>query len=161
MRDNDNNREPYGLEGGMGQVRPVDWTRTEAQISSHEGFAPESIKVRNDDTPGSSASPPTMRLARPPAWTHRDDLMCTTRVPTDNGPDQYDTTDPLVAKALCAGCPREAKRACLAAAMEEEEGLGPRSRYLVRGGLTGHARGVLAQKDQQAETWGSQEGLSA
>lgn len=161
MRDNDNNREPYGLEGGMGQVRPVEWTRTEAQLSSHEGFAPESIKVRNDDTPGSSAAPPTMRLARPPAWTHRDDLMCTTRVPTGNGPDQYDTTDPLVARALCAGCPREVKRACLEAAMEEEGDLGPRSRYLVRGGLTGYARGVLAQKDQETEAWDSPNGLSA
>lgn len=142
MRDNGNRREPFGLEGGSGVVRPNDWTRTEAQLSSHEGFAPEAIRVRGDDTPGASEAPPTMQLAKPPAWTHRDDLVCTAWVPTGNARDPYDTSDRLRAKALCAGCP--VKRACLDDAMEMEHGLSGRHRYLVRGGLTPHARARLS-----------------
>jgi hypothetical protein len=139
MRDNSNNSG----SGGAGQIKPVDWTRTENQLSSHESFAPEHIVARGDV--GVSAAPlPTMRLAVPPPWTHRDGLPCVQRVPRGNQPDPYDTNDKRVAKALCAGCP--VKQACLDEAMELEEGLGPRSRYLVRGGLTpkGRARQALS-----------------
>lgn len=149
MRDNGNNmREPFGMEGGSGVVRPSDWTRTEAQLSSHEGFSPEAIKVRGDDTLGASEAPPTMQLAKPPAWTHRDDLVCTKWVPTGNGPDFWDTTDRRRARVLCAACPVRAE--CLDAAMEEEGGLSARNRYLVRGGLTPRGRaeraGVTSQE---------------
>lgn len=136
MRDNSNT---HG-SGGAAQIQPVHWTRTEHQVSSHEGFAPEHIGVRADL--GVSAAPlPTMRLAVPPSWTHRDDLPCTQLVPKGNGRDPYDTNDKKAAKKLCAGCP--VRQACLDDALAEEEGLGPRSRYLVRGGYTPRGRARL------------------
>ena len=105
MRDNDNRgREPFGLGSGSGVVRVAEYTRTEAQVSSHEGFAPEAIWVRDDEAVSSEA-PPTMRLAVPPPWAQRDDLPCTKRVPKGNQPDPYDTNSTKAARKLCAGCP--------------------------------------------------------
>ena len=140
MRDNDNN---HG-SGGAGQIKPVSWTRTEHQLASHESFAPEHIGGRAD-LAVSSAPLPTMRLAVPPPWTHRDDLPCTQRVPKGNAKDPYDTNDKRAAKKLCAGCP--VIQACLDDALREEEGLGPRSRYLVRGGYTPRGRARLTSPD--------------
>lgn len=136
MRDNSNN---HG-SGGAGQIKPVSWTRTEHQLSSHESFAPEGITPRGEVSPESNGRP-TMQLAKPPAWTHRDDLPCTKRVPQGNQPDPYDTSNKRVARALCAGCP--VRRACLDAALIEESGLSDRSRYLVRGGYTPKERAKL------------------
>lgn len=138
MRDNGINAG----SGGASQIKPVHWTRTEHQLSTHEGFAPEGVRPRGEVEPVAHATP-TLRLARPPAWTHRDDLPCTKWVPQGDQPDHYDTTDPRRAKALCAGCP--VKRACLSDALEEEAGLSYRSRYLVRGGLTPKGRARLAR----------------
>lgn len=83
-----------------------------------------------------------MRLATPPAWTHRDDLPCTKLVPKAHGKDHYDTIDPAKAKALCAGCP--VRRDCLADALAMEGDLVGRSRWLIRGGYTPMGRAELA-----------------
>lgn len=141
MRDNGNGGESPSGSGGHGQIKPVDWTRTEHQVAAHQGFRQGEVKPRGEVAPSAGESP-TMRLAVPPSWTHRDDLPCVQRLPKGNEKDLYDTTDPLMAKALCAGCP--VKRECLADAMAEEEGLGPRSRWLVRGGMTPVGRAKLA-----------------
>lgn len=142
MRDN-GNREPVSSgSGGAAQIRPVEWTRTEHQVSSHEGFAPETITPRGDmSILGGEGR--TMQLAKPAEWTVPE-MPCVLRVPKGNQRDPYDTNDSRAAKRLCAGCP--VKDACLADAMADEEGLGPRSRYLVRGGLTprGRARQALS-----------------
>lgn len=140
MRDNSNN---HG-SGGAGQIKPVSWTRTEHQLASHESFAPEGVTPRGEVSPASNGEP-TMRLAVPPPWTHRDDLPCTKRVPTGNQPDLYDTNNPKVATALCAGCP--VKRVCLEDALADEKGLSGRSRYLVRGGYTPKGRAKLTMPD--------------
>lgn len=140
MRDNGNGRELFGLGSGSGVVRVVEWTRTEHQVKDHDSFTPEAIHVRGDDHFASDA-PPTMLLATPPKWAHRDDLPCTKTVPKGNARDPYDTADKAKAKALCAGCP--VQRECLDDAMEQEHGLGGKSRYLVRGGLTPHQRGRI------------------
>lgn len=139
MRDNGNGRESFGLGSGSGVVRPSDWTRTEWQVRSHDGFAPEALQTRGDSDVQATEAPPTMLLASPPKWTHRDDLPCIKLVPKGNARDPYDTSDKAKAKALCAGCP--VQQACLDEAMEQEKGLSGRSRYLVRGGLTPHERG--------------------
>lgn len=141
MRDN-GNRDPFGLGAGSGVVRPVDWTPTHYQIKPHEGYAPEVLRTRGEDSPGNAQAPATKLLAVPPSWTHRDDLPCVKRVPRGNEKDPYDTTDRKAARALCAGCP--VKQECLTDALREEEGLGPRSRNLVRGGLTPSERYVQA-----------------
>lgn len=138
MRDN-GRRELFGLANGVGLVKVVSWTRTENQLARHEGFAPEAIHVRDDESMTSSEAPATMRLAEPPKWTHRDDLPCTKLVPVAHARDPYDTNDRAKAKALCTGCP--VRLACLDDAMEEEAGLTGRSRYLVRGGYTPRERG--------------------
>lgn len=143
MRDNGKTPEwqshSHG-SGGAGQIKPVHWTRTEHQVAAHESFAPGTVVPRGEvglTTDGS----PTMLLAVPPKWTHRDDLPCVQRLPRGNERDPYDTSDPNMAKALCAGCP--VKRECLEAALVEEEGLSGRSRYLVRGGYTPWGRSKL------------------
>lgn len=137
MRDNDNQS---GWSGGAGQIKPVFFVRTEYQVSAFEGFKPEEIHPRDGQSP-SSASARTPRLAEPPAWAQRDGLPCVQLVPKGHARDPYDTSDRKQARALCAGCP--VRRACLDDAMEMEHGLGGRSRYLVRGGLTPHARARL------------------
>jgi WhiB family redox-sensing transcriptional regulator len=139
MRDNGNS---VG-SGAHVQIKPVHWARTEHQIAKHEGFRPESLRPREPAAP-SASDKPTMRLAEPPAWAQRDDLPCTKLVPKRGQPDLFDTSDEKVARALCAGCPLEAKRACLADAMAEEGDLSDRSRWLVRGGLTPKQRAVRA-----------------
>ena len=135
MRDNDTNHGSGGAH-----IKPADYIRTDNQLLSHESFTPEHITPRGDLAVSSSGLP-TMLLAVPPSWTHRDDLPCTTRVQRGNGPDLYDTNDSQRARALCAGCP--VKQACLDDALREEAGLGPRSRYLVRGGITPRRRGLM------------------
>lgn len=143
MRDNGNGGEKFSGSGGHGQIKPVHWTRTEHQIAKHESFAPEALRPRDPAAP-STGEKPTMLLAVPPSWAQRDDLPCTKRVPKGNQPDPYDTSDEKAAKRLCAGCPLEAKRACLEDAMREEGDLSARSRWLVRGGLTPAERAVRA-----------------
>lgn len=133
MRDNGNQREAFGLGGGSGVVRVVEWTRTEHQVSPHEGFASGLVWTRGEDAPRASA-PATLLLAVPPDWAQVDGKPCTERVPRHNEPDPYDTSDPEKAAALCAGCP--VRPECLEAALEEEGDLAARSRWLVRGGLT-------------------------
>lgn len=125
---------------GGAQIKPVSWIRTEHQVSSQEGFAPGYIEPR-EPVVLSTADARTPQLAKPPAWTHRDDLPCTTRVPSGNQPDLYDTSDEHMAKLLCAGCP--VKRECLAEAMLDEGDLGPRARWLVRGGKTPEQRASM------------------
>lgn len=142
MRDNGNRREMFGLGSGSGVVKPAEWTRTDYQVRPHEGFAPQAIHTKGDDGPGCTEAPPTMLLANPPEWAHRDDLPCTKLVPKGHARDPYDTSDVVKARALCAGCP--VRRECLEDAMDREMGLSGRSRYLVRGGLTPHERGRLA-----------------
>lgn len=141
MRDNGNRESKGGYSGGAGQIKPSDWTRTEFQVPAHEGYRPEQIHAREAGRVASDGSP-TKRLAEPPKWTHRDDLPCTKVVPTAHGRDPFDTNDRKAAARLCAGCP--AMQACLDDAMAQEDGLSPRSRYLIRGGLTPWARGERA-----------------
>lgn len=146
MRDNGITNSTVRMvraDAGDRQLKPIEWVRTEYQIGRQEGFAPEAIAPR-DPPPPSGSNKPTMRLATPPAWTHRDDLPCVKWVPKGNQPDPYDTSDRLVARALCAGCPVKAQ--CLADAMEEEAGLSAGSRYLVRGGLTPRGRWQREQR---------------
>lgn len=130
MRDNGSNASSGN---GGSHIRPVSWIRTDHQLSHADGFKPEEIARRepfNLTTDGSY----TMRLAEPPKWTHRNDLPCVSLVPVAHSRDPFDTSDPIKAEALCAGCP--VRSACLDAALAEEDGLSYRSRYLVRGGLT-------------------------
>lgn len=135
--------ELFGSASGVGLVGVITWIGTKYQVKPHEGYAQGPLHVRDKDDAGvSEQAPPTPRLAVPPKWTHRNDLPCVTRLPVGNQKDPYDTSDRLVARALCAGCP--VKRECLDAAQVEEEGLGPRSRYLVRGGLTPTGRAEKA-----------------
>lgn len=127
---------------GGAQIKPASWIRTEWQVSLAEGFAPgfieprEPVELRTDGEY-------TPQMAKPPAWTHRDDLPCTSRVPKGNQPDPYDTTDEFKAKALCAGCP--VKRECLMDALEFEGDLVARSRWLIRGGKTPEQRATLSK----------------
>lgn len=149
MRDNGSNAGSGSSNRITSHIRPVHWSRTEHQLKPHEGFAPQAIEPR-EPLSLVAGEGYTMRLAEPPKWAQRDDLPCIARVPKGNQPDLYDTTDPRRARALCAGCP--VKQACLDDAMADEAGLGPRSRWLVRGGLTPQDRAALeaARSDQFA-----------
>lgn len=141
MRDN-GTREPAPSSGSGAHIKPVEWTRTEHQLTSHESFAPEALVLRGDlAIVGGEGR--TMQLAKPAEWT-TPDMPCVQRVPTGNQKDPYDTNDRRVAKLLCAGCP--VRQECLDDAMADEEGLGARSRYLVRGGLTPWGRAELASR---------------
>lgn len=145
MRDN-GNREPKSGSGGHGQIRPVQWFRTDHQIPPHQGFKPGEVSQRSARTPA-SADGHTMRLAVPPKWTHRDDLPCVKLVPKGNQRDPFDTKNSTKAAALCAGCP--VKQSCLDDAMAEEGDLVARSRWLVRGGLTPEGRFSLTTPTDQ------------
>jgi hypothetical protein len=63
---------------------------------------------------------------------------------TGRSHEGYDLDNIPAAKAreLCDGCP--VIMACLASAMEEEKGCGPRDRFTIRGGMTPRARAQLA-----------------
>lgn len=136
MRDNGTN----GSRGGGAHIRPVSWIRTEFQVEPFKGFKPGEVSPREAQTPA-TADGYTMQLANPPKWAHRDDLPCVSLVPVAHARDPYDTSDPVKAAQLCAGCP--VKQACLDAALKEEHDLSGRSRYLVRGGLTPWGRSEL------------------
>lgn len=144
MRDNGNGREAFGLGSGSGVVKVTEWSRTEHQVPKHQSFASGVVWTKGDHMDPKADAPATMRLAEPPAWAQRDDLPCTQLVPKGNAKDVFDTNDRKVARALCAACP--VRQACLDDAMEFEEGLGPRSRYMVRGGYTPRERGLRAQR---------------
>ncbi len=135
MSDNSNRS---GL--GTGQIRVASYSRTEAQMRPFEGFAPDEIVPRNGVHLVSEGAR-HLRLAKPYAWTWRDDLNCLGNYTTT------DTTNRVEAAELCAGCPVLSE--CLESAMDEEvnaegEPLSHHSRFLVRGGLTPRGRVELA-----------------
>jgi len=128
--------------------------RTEAQVRPHDGFKQTALQVflpvRRE-----TAGERTPILAKPPAWTEVGEMPC---LPTAKGRlarahmDKWDTASELDAAALCAGCPVQVN--CLAAAIEEERGLGGSNRYLVRGGLTPHGR-VRLERQMATEDGGA------
>ncbi len=138
MSDNSNKRAQRDL--GESQVRVMSFDRTEVQLRPFEGFAPDEIVPRNG-VHLLSEGERHLRLAKPYAWTWRDDINCL------GDYVNTDTTNRVEAAALCAGCPVLSE--CLESAMEEEanaegEPLSHHSRFLVRGGLTPRGRVQLA-----------------
>lgn len=136
MRDNDN-RDGFGSGGGHGQIKPVDFVRTEAQLRPFDGFKPEEIATNQQPISFTNEGPATMMLAKPPGWAQRDDLPCIGRWA------EYDEASPGEgsferAAALCEGCPVLLE--CRSAALREEAGLARVYRYGVRGGMTPHQR---------------------
>lgn len=135
MRDNDS-----GFGSG-GQIRPMEFVHTTAQLRPFDGFKAEEIHLRDPLGTITADASPTMRLAVPPDWTHRDDLPCTKLVPRNHGKDPFDTSDDEEAARLCAGCP--VRELCLRDALEDEGDLSAGSRNLVRGGFTARARSEM------------------
>ena len=144
MRDNDSTQ---GTASGAGQIKPVDFVRTEFQLRPFDGFKPEEIEPKAAFVPMLDEVP-AFRLAVPPDWAQNDK-------PCDGKWETYDeagpgTGDPERAEFLCRGCP--VRQECLDAALREEagesgEGLGWRYRHGIRGGLTPFQRAALTSPD--------------
>jgi hypothetical protein len=127
---------------------------TDSQLLPHEGFRTGTIHTRGNPSTRLASDPPTMLLAKPPAWSEAGGRPCDPppglgKLEARRHMDAWDVNESRIkngaehAAKLCAGCPVRA--ACLTAALEEEGTISPSHRYLVRGGMTPKQRHHLAQ----------------
>lgn len=120
---------------GREHVEALEWLPSQYQVKKHEGFSPSYVATRGDrDFHAEIEGARTPQLAKPPAWALLEDDQLTPCQDPRVTDKQIDTSDPVAAAALCAGCP--VRQQCLAAALEEEGSLATGGRFLVRGGKT-------------------------
>lgn len=126
---------------------PEDYNLPGARVGTITKSLPQTIRPRNNDLRSEGERTPL--LAKPKSWTVEG--LCWDRE-THLPIAAYDKDNLSDAEAsmLCAGCP--VRDLCLADALAFEGEVGPRTRFGVRGGMTGPQRAKLAQAPREMES---------
>ena len=113
----------------MADIRTVTTIRTEAQVRTHEGFAPTYRTHKQGLSLRSANEKHEWLFAEPPEWTELS--SCLGMYPVFDDPDAEDRA---YCKRVCADCP--VFEECKADALEAEIGVNGKRRGTYRAGLT-------------------------